>query len=490
MRGKRTIFNPEKNTQIIWAPQKGSQVAFLSCPFFEVLYHGTRGPGKTDALLMSFAMHVGSGIGEAWRGVLFRQTYPQLADVIAKSERWFYRIFPKARFNSQKMCWIFPDGEILFFRHFNNPRDYWKYHGHEYPWIGWEELTNWSTAECYLSMFSCCRSASKNAPRMIRATTNPYGIGHNWVKERFCLGGAWKNTRIIQDKKETRVAIHGHLSENKILLSADPDYPEKIRQAASNPAQADAWLDGSWDIISGGMFSDVWDSEIHVIQPFLIPLNWRIDRSFDWGSSAPFSVGWWAESDGSDYVDLNGKRHSTIRGDLFRIREWYGCGKKLNTGLNLLAREISQGIREIEKKAGIEGRVSDGPADTSIFNVENGNSIARDMQRTIYFSDGKKSEGIYWMRADKRPGSRILGWEHMRARLINSKPKAGAREFAGLFIFDHCTHFLRTIPVLSRCEKNPDDIDPQSEDHIADETRYRIMSSGVKVVSANIIGAY
>ena len=68
-----------------WSPLPGAQFRFLSCPIYEALMHGTRGGGKTDALLMSFAQHVGKGWGQHWRGVLFRLTYPQLADVVAKS---------------------------------------------------------------------------------------------------------------------------------------------------------------------------------------------------------------------------------------------------------------------------------------------------------------------------------------------------------------------------------------------------------------------
>jgi hypothetical protein len=41
--------------QVVWAAQPGSQAAFLDCPTTEVLYEGTRGPGKTDALLMGSA---------------------------------------------------------------------------------------------------------------------------------------------------------------------------------------------------------------------------------------------------------------------------------------------------------------------------------------------------------------------------------------------------------------------------------------------------
>ncbi len=49
----------EDGPGIAWAPQDGSQDMFLRCPLTEVCYEGTRGPGKTDALLMDFAQHCG-----------------------------------------------------------------------------------------------------------------------------------------------------------------------------------------------------------------------------------------------------------------------------------------------------------------------------------------------------------------------------------------------------------------------------------------------
>mgnify|MGYP006967709039 CR=1 FL=1 len=44
----------DKEPNVIWKPLPGSQTRFLTCPVFEALLEGTRGGGKTDALLMSF----------------------------------------------------------------------------------------------------------------------------------------------------------------------------------------------------------------------------------------------------------------------------------------------------------------------------------------------------------------------------------------------------------------------------------------------------
>ena len=142
-----------------------------------------------------------------------------------------------------------------------------------------------------------------------------------------------------------------------------------------------AWLEGSWDIVAGGLLDDVWFPEYAVVRSFKIPLSWRVDRSFDWVSSKPFSVGWWAESDGSDYVDGSGHVRSSVRGDIFRIGEWYGWNGTPNKGLKMLAVEIAKGVREREIKYWSGMSVQPGPADSSIYTVENGRSIAQDMEK-------------------------------------------------------------------------------------------------------------
>lgn len=476
--------------EVVWSPLPGSQTNFLRCRLFECLFHGTRGPGKTDGLLMAFAKHVGVGHGSAWAGIIFRQTYPQLADVQAKSEKWFRRIFPEAKFNRAKMMWEWPTGERLLLRHMNRPEDYWNYHGHEYPFIGWEELTNWADDGCFKAMFACCRCSIHGVPRMVRATTNPYGPGHSWVKERYRLHGKWWQNIFVLDATDTegraeppRAAIHGHIDENTVLLAADPDYKRTVVASAANPAMAEAWLDGSWDIVAGGMFQDVWNPAHNIVGRFQVPLSWRIDRSFDWGSSKPFAVGWWAQSDGSDLRYDDGTIVSTVRGDLFRIKEWYGWNGQANSGLRLLAVDIARGIVERELlwklRQGDQTRVRAGPADSSIFDVENGVSIGADMAKPIRIGN-QMYKGVGWEHADKRPGSRKSGWEMMRKMMKAAWPRKNMpREDPGLFVVgEECPQFLRTVIPLPRDEKDLDDVDTDAEDHIGDETRYRIRAVG------------
>lgn len=488
----------------------GSQEAFLSAtPIFEVLFEGTRGGGKTDSLLMSFAMHVGKGYGAGWKGILFRQTYKQLTDVISKTKKWIPQIWPLAKFNHSEHVWTWPTGEQLLLRQFAKDSDYDNYHGHEYPWIGWEELCNWATDKGYKKMMSTCRSSTKGMPRMCRATTNPSGPGHNWVKHRFKPQSMNMivRTDVMEDgdKMPPRLSIKSHIDENLVLLEADPEYKVKIAASADNEAQRKAWLEGDWDIVSGGMFDDVWDRKYNLVLPFEVPHNWKITRSFDWGASRPFSVGWWAISNGDDLKMSDGSWRSTIRGDAFRIKEWYGSTGKPNEGLNLLATEITEGIVQRELEWGYREmgenycRVRMGVADSQIFAAENGNCIATDMKVKVKLQDGHKYPGIQWNAADKRPGSRATGWAQVRERLKNAHPtkKKNAdgevvalfpRERPGLFVTTDCKAFIETVPVLPRDDDNLDDINTDAEDHVADEVRYFIRSLGVMTSSGTTSG--
>jgi hypothetical protein len=504
--------------KVTWKPLPGSQTLAMSYGGHIMLYHGTRGPGKTDAQLMRFRRRVGLGYGRHWRGVIFDREYKNLDDLVSKSMRWFPYIGTddqRPRFLSSKSDyrWVWPTGEELLFRTVKRATDYWAYHGQEFPFLGWNELTKYPSDELFEMMMSCNRSSFRpqdfpvvidndtqeiiylpEIPLEVFATCNPHGAGHNWVKKRFInaapMGKVIRKvvnvfnprTQKREDVVKTQVHLFGSYREN-IYLS--PEYIAEL-ETLKDKNKRKAWLGGSWDIVAGGMFDEMWDSDVHIVPPFDIPLNWRIDRSFDWGSSAPFSVGWWAESDGSDVQMKDGTWRSTVRGDLFRISEWYGTTGKPNQGLRMLANDVAAGIIEREMALGLHGRVRPGPADTSIYDVENGNSIAADMARTVKIK-GKDFKGVSWTRADKSPGSRKSGWERCRTYLANAlpqhvqgkdgKPIRVPRERPGLFAFNTCTQFIDLFPVLQRDEKDPDDVDTESEDHIGDEVRYKVMST-------------
>lgn len=471
-----------------WIALPGSQQLFLSSPIFETLFEGSRGPGKTDSLLMDFAQHCGQGFGANWRGILFRQTYKQLSDIIAKSKRWFPRIFGRdgVKYNSSTHTWVWATGEELLLRQMKKPDDYWDYHGHEYPWIGFEELTNWPNADCYESMKACSRSSWPGMPRKYRATCNPFGVGHNWVKAYF-IDPAPRGTIIGVAGKPQRVAIHGSILENKILLANDPEYLDKLRSITSTPKRL-AWLYGHWDIVAGGMFDDVWDSDVHLLEPFAIPPSWRVFRALDWGSSKPFSVGWWARSDGtigsgaSWPLDAYGTKRVFPPGTLLRIAEWYGYNGEPNVGLGWVSSKVATEARKLEEQfvnseIGVtRDRIMPGPAD-GIWNPEEGNDLAANFA----------NEGMHFAAANKTSGSRRIGWELMRTML--GAASAGNNEEPGMYCLNNCRNgFVRTVPSLPRDLIDMDDVDTDAEDHCGDESRYMALHQE-HTVTVETIGA-
>jgi hypothetical protein len=111
-------------------------------------------------------------------------------------------------------------------------------------------------------------------------------------------------------------------------------------------------------------------------------------------------------------------------------------------------------------------RVQPGPADSSIYDVTDTGS------RSI--ADTMREHGVLWEEADKKPGSRKNGWERIREMFAASA--CPAPELPGLWVFDTCRQFIRTVPLLPRDDKKPDDIDTSAEDHIGDESRYRVLA--------------
>lgn len=457
---------------LVWAPLPGAQQEYLDCPVKEALLEGTRGGGKTTTSLMDFLQGVGQGYGNNWRGLILRRHTTEFQHLVEECYHWFNQVCPEAEYNSNEKRWRFPDGEVLWLAYLKRESDYYHYHGNQYSWILFEELTNWPDPAWYKRFFSTLRSPDPRVPLKLRATANPYGPGHNWVKHRFGLPvppGKTVGRLVTAPGEPERVAIHSDFRENLVLMHANPDYEDNLRAAAKNESELRAWLHGSWDIVAGGMFDDLWEPEVHVVPDFdprSVPRGWRIDRAFDWGQTKPFSVGWYAESNGEPMILPNGRLLGTVRGDLFRFAEWYGSTGRPNEGLQMLNEDIGRGIRKRQVEMGIDHRVVPGPADASIFNDwEPGKSVAGDMLRV----------GVQWLPSDKRQHSRVQGWQSIRRLLAGAfpPPGGGPREAPGLFVSARCHDFRRTMPVLPRSGKWPDDADTEAEDHVADEVRYR-----------------
>ncbi len=440
----RAEWQPQ-HLKVIWRPLPGSQQAFLTCPAWELLYHGTRGPGKTDALLMDYAQHVGQGFGPWWRGAIFRRKEKDLADLIAKSKRWFWRIFPRAKYLVADRTWRWPTGEELVLANADGPDDYWTWHGQEYPFMGWEELTSWPNLELYELMKSICRSSRQGMPRKYRATANPWGPGHHAVKEYFIDAGAERAP--IDGPEGVRMHIAGRVEENTHLLAADPAYIRRL-DAIRNPELRKAWRQGDWTVNPGGFLVGVFDRAKHVVKPFPIPITWPRWRALDWGFARPFSVGWYTKNPDT--------------GAIYRYRELYGWKKRADVGARMSYTRVAELIARAEKrekKAGCKFLAC--PADTGIWG-EIGISKAG---QQITGASQMAEQGVHWVQARKGPGSRVNGAQIVVDMLTLDR----------FFVFDTCRHWIRTVPALQPDPDDWEDVDTEQEDHAWDETRYSLV---------------
>lgn len=209
-----------------------------------------------------------------------------------------------------------------------------------------------------------------------------------------------------------------------------------------------AWLEGDWTAIQGAFFPE-FSPAVHVVAPFKLPDYWPRWCAVDWGYAKPFSVGWYAISDGT-MSDAG-----IPAGSIIKYREFYGCSQP-NVGVRMSVDRFAAEIVDRTKDEKIEYVA----LDPSMFIQDGGPSLAETMAKPPF--------RLPVIRADNK---RIAGWGHMRTLLRHdafTRPK--------FFVFSDCEHLLRTLPIMQHDRKKFEDMDTEGEDHAVDETRYSIMS--------------
>lgn len=460
-------MNLASSISVIWQPQPGPQTALVTCPVTEVFFGGARGGGKTDSSLGDWLLH--SDMYKQYAiGVFFRRKFKQLEEVIARAKTLFKPL--GAKYNESKAEFTMPGGARLKFRYLERDSDAEEYQGHAYTRIYIEEATNFPSAKPINLLRGTLRPTHPGIPCGMRLTGNPGGPGHHWVKERYIAPNPagyevlWEEFTSPFDGstiRMDRVFIPSKLTDNRKLLDGDPMYVGRLHQAGS-AALVKAWLEGNWDIIDG-VFFDNFDSEVHVLtqamkrdRRIIVPENALRFGAFDWGSAKPFSMGWYAVSDG---------RWGLPAGALFKYREWYGSTGKSNEGLRLTCEQIADGILAREGwRTRSQELVRYRAADPAVFKQDGGPSQAERML----------IRGCGMQRADN---SRVTGWDQVRHRLNGEVDELGIPLGEPMLYFDEsCEDTIRTFESLQTDEDKPEDCDTEQEDHAADETRYGCMS--------------
>lgn len=445
--------------EIAWAPQPGPQKALVDCPIPEILYGGARGGGKTDGVLGKLAI-LGEHYGSAMNALICRREAVGFDDMIERSSEVFGALGWK--YNAQRLSWKSPRGARVRFRPLDRIQDAQKYQGQNISHAIVEEAGQYPDPAPIDRLNGVLRSAS-GIPTQLIMTANPGGPGQQWIKQRF-IDPAPQGFQILKRKlpngaEHRRVYIPARVEHNRVLMRFDPAYINRLYLVGSSELVR-AWLEGDWSAVEGAFF-DCWRSDKHIVRPFSVPEHWVKFRAMDWGSARPFSVGWYAVAS-ETYHHKDG--HQIPRGALVKYREWYGCSEdQPNAGIKLTAEEVGEGIAKRERH---DRNIRYGVLDPAAFAVDGGPSIAE----RIYRGSGHK---VLFDRADnRRVGSRgsLGGWDQMRARLVGEDGRPM------LYFFSTCQASIRTIPALQHDENRPEDLDTESEDHAADETRYACMS--------------
>lgn len=441
----------------VWVPQP-RQAVFMARGEDEVLFGGAAGGGKSDVLVAEALRQVHI---KHYKGLILRKTFPQLGELIDKTLNLYPQIFPKAKYNSTTHTWRFPSGAKIIFGSLPHSKDKYNYQGQAYDFIGFDELTQFTYDE-YIYLISRNRPNGPDTRVYMRATANPGGIGHGWVKDRFITAAppmttVWEEAKAKLPNgeerilKRSRIFVPSLLTDNEALIRNDPGYMARL--ASLPEAQRKALLYGDWDSFSGQVFTE-WRNNpdhyadhrwTHVIDEFEPPAWWSYYRSMDWGYRKPFSIGWWA-------VDNDGVA--------YRILEWYGCERNNpDTGLQMEPSEVFRQVAVLERTHPyLKGRRIHGVADPAIWQTQTGVSVAEEATK----------QGVYFTPGDN---SRLAGWMQLHERLRFSEDGT-----AGMYVFKTCRDFIRTFPALVYDERHVEDVATDTEDHQGDEARYFAMA--------------
>ena len=270
------------------------QLAFLALPHREAFFGGAAGGGKSDALLMGALQYVDT---PGYASILFRRTFTELEGsegLISRAKEWLGNT--DAVWNGTNHCWTFPTKDPitgqeseparLEFGYIGESNAHLKYQGRAYQFVGWDELTHqWE--HDYLYLFSrlrktvcpihktiggkpnyqkdclICRS-KKAVPLRVRATSNPGGIGHQWVKDRFSIGPDQDIDIIEAKEKGIKIRYIGHNKDRPFIPSFVTDNPflaqEEYFDALDelDPITREQLKSGDWGVSADSRFRLKW----------------------------------------------------------------------------------------------------------------------------------------------------------------------------------------------------------------------------------------
>ena len=438
---------PEQD--IIFKPNPGPQTDFLASTEQEVLYGGSAGGGKSYSLVADPVRYFSNPNASM---LLVRRSTEELRELISVSKQLYPKAVPGIKFMERDKTWIAPSGATLWMSYLDRDDDVMRYQGQAFNWIGFDELTQWPSPYPWNYMRSRLRTTRDSGlPLYMRATSNPGGPGHQWVKKTFIDPEIPKKSFWATDIDSGEVVTwpKGHSRQGEPLfkrrfipatlfdnpyLSDDGMYEANLLSLPEH--QRRQLLEGDWDINEGAAFPE-FNRKIHVIEPYDIPSSWVRFRACDYGYGSHTGVVWMAVSPAEQIIVY---------------REMYVS--------KVIATDLADMIIEAEQ----EEKIRYGVLDSSLWHNrgDTGPSLAEQMIR----------KGCRWRPSDRSKGSRVSGKNELHRRLQVDEFTEEPR----LVMFSSCKNLISQLPALPLDKNNPEDVNTNSEDHLYDALRYGIMT--------------
>ena len=434
---------------VIFKPNPGPQTDFLASTQQEVLYGGSAGGGKSYSLVADPVRYFNNPNASM---LLVRRSTEELRELISVSKQLYPKAVPGIKFMERDKTWVAPSGATLWMSYLDRDDDVMRYQGQAFNWIGFDELTQWPSPYPWNYMRSRLRTTKDSGlPLYMRATSNPGGPGHQWVKKTFIdpntPNKAFWATDI--DSGEVVTWPKGHTRQGEPLfkrrfipatlfdnpyLADDGMYEANLLSLPEH--QRRQLLEGDWDINEGAAFPE-FNRKVHVVEPFDIPSSWVKFRACDYGYGSYSGVVWIAISPAEQ---------------LIVYREMYVS--------KVIATDLADMILEAEQ----EEKIRYGVLDSSLWHNrgDTGPSLAEQMIM----------KGCRWRPSDRSKGSRVSGKNELHRRLQVDEFTEEPR----LVFFENCKNLISQLPALPLDKNNPEDVNTNAEDHLYDALRYGIMT--------------
>ena len=471
----KNAYTEDGVQQILFSPFP-KQAMFLASEVDEVLFGGARGSGKTQALIIDAALkprkwhYEGNQLDmkpvvdkysidyPEYRAIIIRRRYDDLIkNFIPEAQKIYSKL--GAVWREKPKSFTFPSGAKIFMAYCDCRADVDKYIGGNYHYLGVEELNQFP--ESWIrDLGGSVRSVNPELKPYKRYTTNPGGVGHLWIKRKFIdkcppkigkehfeekFNLSWNElirSPPVQDEEGNTIQyIPALVFENPVLVKQDPRYVRYLKSLDETKRRM--WLFGDWDVM-GGAFFEEFSAFHHIIDARDFNLDTytgRVYRVVDYGTTNPFAVAFFV-------VDVDG--YVTVFDEIYE------------TGL-----VQSEQARRIKEKTSRWGLTEDDIYATivdpsmKVKSHEYLNTLHSSLD--IYIENG--IEHIVLGNND-----RVQGWATFREYL--KVPEEG-RPY--LVFTSNCKNCIETIPSLVRSDKNPEDVNTEGEDHLADALRYGLM---------------